>query len=414
MKAVPRLRTLTLTLLLFLIGVVLLGLAQAQSIKDRHCIVLLSHNLGQQEPLLQTIVATRHRLGIKKEELPVAEFGWDVPLHQRVISGPLALKEYQLPLVSTGLINSAGLPTAANKNRPSLTLPQEVIAYYLINEWARRAGREPHPWKYTSVLEPPRVDQPELRRAGDGSALVLIPEGEFWMGSAEGEIDELPPHKVQLKAYYLGQTEVTVEQFRAFVDETSYQTEAERRGFGFVWVDGDWKRQSGADWQDPEGQGKPAKEDHPVRQVTLQDCLAYCDWAGLRLPTEQEWEKAARGGLGRQFPWGDEWDSRRVVHGGSGPVAVGSHPDGASPYGVLDLTGNVREWTSTLYGAYSPGELLDHASGQRYAVRGGAWTEERTFALRAAYRFSGVGNVSNNLTGFRVADDLDSPMGLRR
>lgn len=167
----------------------------------------------------------------------------------------------------------------------------------------------------------------------DGSELILISAGEFTMGSPEGEGEpgEHPQHNVYLDAYYIGKYEVTNKQFAKFVNETSYQAQ------------GSWK-----DYY------KSGTEDHPVVSVTWNDATAYCQWANLRLPTEAEWEKAARGTDGRKYPWGNEWDASRCnnysVDGlPSGPKPVGSFPSGASPYGCLDMVGNAWEWCSDWY-----------------------------------------------------------------
>ncbi len=403
-----------------LAGWLILGLAGlitctqvAQAVlKDRHCIILLSTKLGQQSPLLEKIVSLRDSLRISKSDLPVAEFSWDKPKYRAIIADSFGLKEHQLPLASTGLINDQGLPTAANRNRPALGLPEDVIAYYLINEWARRSEQPMHPWPYKVPPSPTPTLAKSRTSSVDGSTLLLVPEGEFWRGSTEGEIDELPPTLRSAGPVYVGKTEVTVAQYQRFTEVTGYRTEAEERGFGFVWGI-DWERRPHATWRDPEGKGVQAAGNLPVRQVSQADCQAYCEWARLRLPTEDEWEKAARGTGGRAYPWGSDWNASRAVSSGPGPNPVGSVPDGASAYGLLDTAGNVREWTASLYEPYST-VIPDDRSGLRYTVRGGSWSEENPkMALRTSYRFNSLGNLSNNLTGFRVAVGPESPLGLR-
>ena len=373
------------------------------------CIVLLSHTRGDQRPLLDKLKAVRAQLKITKSELPMGEFGWDIPLHRKAIEEALGLKEHHLPLVSTGEMSPSGMPTSANRNRPSLKLPDEVIAYYLINEWARRAKRPMYPFPYAKTA-PKLVLGHSITTGKDGSELVLIPAGAFWRGSTEGEIDELPPSQIPLPAYRISKTEVTVSQFARFVQETSYLTVAEEQGFGYVWKD-EWESVEGAYWRDPNGDGTPPGAGHPVRQLALRDCQAYCSWAGLRLPTEDEWEKAARGTGGRQYPWGDRWEVKKAVYGGDGPEPVGSISAGASPYGLMDMAGNVREWTDTVYGPYfDNGE--PPSARTRNSVRGGSWGESQPAYLRAAYRFNSLTDVPNDRTGFRVAGDADSSLGL--
>ena len=376
--------------------------------EKRFCIVLLSHTRGDQRPLLDKLKAVRAQLKLSQSELPMGEFGWDIPLHRKAIEETLGLKEHHLPLVSTGELSPSGMPTSANRNRPSLDLPDEVIAYYLINEWARRAKRPMYPFPYAKTAPKLVVDN-RPKKAKDGSELVLIPAGSFWRGSTEGEIDELPPSLVPLPAFRISKTEVTVSQFARFVEETSYLSVAEEEGYGYVWRD-DWEQIDGASWQNPTGDGSRPAPDEPVRQVALRDCQAYCSWAGLRLPTEDEWEKAARGTGGRQYPWGDRWDPDRAVYGGDGPIAVGSRPVGASPYGLMDMAGNVREWTDTVYGPYfDNGE--PPSARTRNSVRGGSWSESQPAYLRTSYRFNSLREVPNDRTGFRVAADADSSLG---
>ena len=349
----------------------------------------------------------------------MAEFSWDNPRFQGIIRDSFHLKEHQLPLASTGLINRQGEPTAANKYRPSLQLPHDVIAYYLINEWGRRAGKGPYPWPYKSTAAPSHTLEKSRVNEADGSVLLLVPPGDFWQGSTEGEIDELPPHRAKLSACYVGKTEVTFEQFSRFVGATGYVTEAEERGFGFVWVrgqqasdEGEWQRADGADWKNPQGNRVVPGPKEPVRQVSVKDCKAYCEWAGLRLPTEAEWEKAARGTAGRQYPWGNSWDASKAAVSGIAPRSVGSFAAGSSPYGMLDMAGNVREWTASKYQGYSDVVLDAPVSENRYSLRGGSFAEENPkMAVRASYRYNSMANVFNNLTGFRVAGDLASPIG---
>ena len=162
-----------------------------------------------------------------------------------------------------------------------------------------------------------------------GAAMIAIPAGEFTMGS-ENKI-ERPPHTVFVDAFEMDQFEVTNEQFEKFVAETGYVTDAEKAG------DTSWRY-----W----AQGKPT---HPVVKVSWNDAKAFCEWAQKRLPTEPEWEKAARGTDGRTYPWGNNWDANKAntkEAGYRGTTTVGSFPDGGSPYGVMDMAGNVAEWTS--------------------------------------------------------------------
>ncbi len=188
-----------------------------------------------------------------------------------------------------------------------------------------------------------------------------IPAGEFLMGSdktkdTQAYDDETPQHPLYLPEYRIARVPVTVAQFAAFMAANpGYRTTAEQQGSAWSYTGSTWEEVKGADWAHPRGPGSDvrAKQDHPVTCVSWHDALAFCKWAGVRLPTEAEWEKAARGDKGFIWPWGDREPNSGVCNfnmtvGDTTPV--GSYPDGKSPYGVLDMAGNVWEWTSSLWG----------------------------------------------------------------
>jgi formylglycine-generating enzyme required for sulfatase activity len=190
--------------------------------------------------------------------------------------------------------------------------------------------------------------------------MVLIPAGEFVMGTNSRLPDEGPEHTVTLEAFYIDKYEVTNLQYKKFNDATKRRSPTHFRNRTF-----------------PQG-----KADHPVTFVSWLDAKAYCEWAGKRLPTDQEWEKAARGTDGRWFPWGNEFDYSKSnspvrwreigLFGDTSPV--GAFEAGVSPYGVYDMSGNVWEWTTSWYQAY-PGNTVESESyGERYKVlKGGSW-----------------------------------------
>ncbi len=196
--------------------------------------------------------------------------------------------------------------------------------------------------------------------------MVLIPAGEFWMGTNDtdrsdnnqannvplGANDARPRHRASIKAFFLDKTEVTNAQYKKYCDATGYPPPPHWNGGTF-----------------PEGQG-----DFPVTRVNWYEAVAYAAWLGKRLPSEAEWERAARGTEGRLFAWGDSWDADKVVWDTDGPRAVGSKPQGATPEGVLDLTGNVFEWTSSWFDAYPNAPTKQPDFGTKLKViRGGAW-----------------------------------------
>ncbi len=132
--------------------------------------------------------------------------------------------------------------------------------------------------------------------------LLPIPSGTAELGSQHGEADERPVRHVWIAAFRLSRTEVTNAAFGAFVSATGHVTEAEQRGWGWVWTDR-WRQVQGANWRQPQGPGSDIRNrrDHPVVQVSWTDARAYCRWHGLRLPTDAEWEYAARGSDGRRY-----------------------------------------------------------------------------------------------------------------
>jgi sulfatase modifying factor 1 len=189
--------------------------------------------------------------------------------------------------------------------------------------------------------------------------LVHIPAGRFVMGDANGEADEVV-REVSLAAFRLMRFEVTNDQFAAFVAATGHVTDPERNGAGWVW-NGRWALVNGADWRHPHGPESTiaGAGDHPVIQVSARDAAAFCRWAGLRLPSEEEWEYAARGSDGRRYPWGDaepEQGPASPANFGTVPCCaadaadgylrtapVGRFPAGRSPFGLDDMAGNVWE-----------------------------------------------------------------------
>jgi formylglycine-generating enzyme required for sulfatase activity len=220
---------------------------------------------------------------------------------------------------------------------------------------------------------------------------------------------ELPRHRVLLDAYYVDRYEVTNALFERFVKATGHRTAAEREGHGWVWRQTEWVKVDGAAWRTPSGPGSLAAPTHPVVQVSWDDAEAYCRWAGKRLPTEAEWEKAARGAEGRIYPWGEAWDPAKA--NGDGTVKatspVGSYPGGVSPYGVHDMAGNVSEWVADWYDKdyYQRSPQRNPKgpdSGQTRVLRGGSW-DHAPFGLRAAGRLHDPSGVYHVDLGVRCA-----------
>jgi formylglycine-generating enzyme required for sulfatase activity len=244
----------------------------------------------------------------------------------------------------------------------------------------------------------------------DTAEMVYIPAGPFVRGSNDQQIgawtsacgaacragqflDEAPQRMITLRGYFIDRTEVTVAQFKQFVEATGYQTTAEQKGDPVQYT---WRAFD-----------SPDRQNHPVRWMTWHDANAYCQWAGKRLPTEAEWEKAARGEDGRTWPWGNDWDDSRVPHGDT--VPVDSYENGASPYGALGMAGNVWEWVADWYDAsyysYSPdSDPPGPAESPDKVLRGGGFNNAN-WALRAAHRHFGGATGYATDHGFRCAAD---------
>jgi formylglycine-generating enzyme required for sulfatase activity len=219
--------------------------------------------------------------------------------------------------------------------------------------------------------------------------MIEIPAGPFTMGSDTGKEDEAPAQTVEVPAFEIDKFEVTNADFAKFVEVTGYLTDAEQEGRAKNW-------QSAAE----------GKDNHPVVFVSWNDALAYCQWIGKRLPTEAEWEKAARGTDGRIYPWGDEWNPAKAnvkETGLRGTAAVGSFGAGASPYGVEDMAGNVWEWTADWYEAYPGNTYQSDYFGQKFRVlRGGGWFETAE-SVRTTARNANSEIAANDDIGFRCA-----------
>jgi formylglycine-generating enzyme required for sulfatase activity len=225
----------------------------------------------------------------------------------------------------------------------------------------------------------------------DERSMVLVPAGEFLMGSLTGDVDEKPMRRVYLDAYFMDKDQLTVGEYAKFLDATSHVAPPE------------WNIMSRA-----------MHKKRPVVNVNWADAGAYCKWAGKRLPTEAEWEKAARGTDGRIYPWGDEPPSK--FHGNMkkelwnnhmGLTPVGMFEDGRSPYGINDMAGNVWEWVSDWYDPnyYHTAPLRNPTgppTGSHKVVRGGSWGSGPE-GLRSSDRETRLPSFQGFGTGLRCA-----------
>jgi formylglycine-generating enzyme required for sulfatase activity len=262
--------------------------------------------------------------------------------------------------------------------------------------------------QHTKTLTPEPTKKPgNAENPITGGIVLYIPDGEFLMGATERDLaiagdkeirDESPNRWVKLTAFWIDKFEVTNQQFEIFVNKTGYITSAERKSEAYIYnaaknlID---TKSSRANWRDPDGSGQGfAGKEHPVSQMSWQDANTFCEWAGGRLPTEAEWEYAARGSDGRVYPWGNDYDGNLLNgsdlrlgqdrflsiydDGYKFTAPVGSYLQGASPFGVLDMAGNVAEWVADIYDAeyYRWGENsnpLGPSSGKNHSLRGGSW-----------------------------------------
>jgi len=295
-----------------------------------------------------------------------------IPLDVKSCAVPLLLGSYQM--VSLRREYNVGLRQIA-----------EIVGLRLPVPSAKGPSRPPEPLV--------AVPEPEM---------ILIPAGEFLMGSdpqkdKDASSDEQPQHTLYLPDYYMAKTLVTNVQYAAFVERTNHRQPKH------------WKA------------GKPlrGKGGHPVVNVSWYDAIVYCNWLAkttgklYRLPSEAEWEKGARGIDGRIYPWGDEWDAKRcnTTEGGKGSTTpVGAYPEGASPYGLLDMSGNVWEWMRSKKASYpylATDGREDLGGSAARVVRGGSWAYNERNA-HCAYRIRGIPGFFNGSLGFRVVVSLAS------
>lgn len=236
-------------------------------------------------------------------------------------------------------------------------------------------------------------------------SMILIMAGEFPMGSENGDADESPLRSVFLDAFLIDLYEVTNAQYAAFLNEKGNQTEGDVPWLNTTSPDVRI-HQTGEKWGAVEGY-----EDHPVIEVTWYGAVTYCQWMGGNLPTEAQWEKAARGTTGKIYPMGPS------IHSGAAnfdnnigdTMPVGSFADGASPYGLYDMAGNVWEWTGDWYNdtyyESSPTENpTGPESGSRHVLRGGSWIYDEYY-LRTTHRGFRAPTYSSNNLGFRCVND---------
>lgn len=286
-------------------------------------------------------------------------------------------------------------------------------------------------------------DAPQSVREALRANLKVIPGGIYEMGARKSTFHDdhdSPRRKVKISPFLMAPHAVTNADFASFVSSTSYMTVAEREGWSFVfhlplddatkWPQSPpglswWRKVDGASWAAPEGPGSDiaGREDHPVVHVCWYDALAYCAWCGLRLPSEAEWERAARGGLpNRKFPWGDvllpggkpamktfegAFPDRSTSRVGTVPVDAYS----SNAYGMFNMTGNVWEWVYDIFAPYPPASPRPQpdptrtSGGYERVQRGGSYLCHPSYCNRYFVHSRGRNNPDSSTgnCGFRVA-----------
>ncbi|MFI8194097.1 formylglycine-generating enzyme family protein [Streptomyces sp. NPDC085946] len=302
------------------------------------------------------------------------------------------------------------------------------------------------PGSNEAALRPLTVPLADYQGSLDG--MIRIPSGDFLMGADDEEgfpaDGEGPVRTVQVSTFHIDAHAVSNDEFAAFVDATGHVTEAERVGWSYVFagfLPGPlrrgaprpartpwWCGVTGARWDQPEGPGSTLdrRENHPVVHISWNDAAAYCAWAGKRLPTEAEWEYAARGGLEqKRYPWGDELDPGGVYrcniwrgafptkntaadgYRGTAPVDA-FEPNG---YGLHNTSGNVWEWCADWWSTVHPAGTAIYPkgpdTGQEKVIRGGSYLCHRSYCnrYRVAARTASTPDGGSGHTGFRCARD---------
>lgn len=298
---------------------------------------------------------------------------------------------FVLGILLISLLNNSPLSIASTPEG-SLPLVESISTFTETVEPSPTATLTPES-TYTPTPLPTEITDAK------GATMVFVPEGGFAMGSSDYFSNEAPVHFVLLSSYYIDKYEVTIINYSQCVNDGVCLPPTKRGSYSY------------SDYF-----GNLTFSRYPVIYITWQMANEYCEWRGSRLPTEAEWEKAARGNSGRNYPWGDSVEGTYANYNGiEGDVKpIGSFLSGISPYGVMDLSGNVQEWVSDWYQAdyYSslPSNVrnpMGPSSGNEKVLRGGSWDADKNF-IRTTYRSKDNPSTSFYNIGFRCARATDS------
>ncbi len=316
---------------------------------------------------------------------------------------PLSLGVIILLLAVVLVLRNSQAPAAITP-MPEPGIPEEEFVEEVIEEPESKQPEapteEPYPEPIEEPIEPPGVGSTMLREK-DGMEMVYVPEGTFTMGSTDGDDDEKPVRTVDLDAYWIDKYEVSNAQYAQCV------------------ADGACTKPKYSDsYTRPSYYGNSEYDNYPVINVDWNQASAYCEWAGGRLPTEAEWEKAARGPNGNKYPWGNESPSCYLANYNQGPYEnpkycvgdtseVGSYPEGGSYYGAMDMAGNVWEWVndwwSDRYDTSVTRNPKGPENGEDRVLRGGSWFN-LNWVMRSACRVGSYPDGAFSLSGgFRCA-----------
>jgi len=306
-----------------------------------------------------------------------------------------------------------------------------VITASCISEQGKKGNADSKVLKSKQEEQIVAKQKPETTKELSGTkkeypGMVYFPGGEIKIGSYNGREYEQPVFTAKVQPFWLDKYLVTVKDFRKFINETGYKTDADKFGNSLVFSfkTGKWEFIDGANWQYPQGRDKkPAKDDHPVTQVSYHDAMAYAKWAGKRLPTETEWEYAARNGknTGQNYPWGNDLvvNGKYMANVWQGPLQpepevkdgflytspVGYY--GETPAGLTDMSGNVWQWTDSYFQPY-PGSQYDGRAGpdeNSRVLRGGSFMYDEFGNLSNSVWFRSMNTIETSLfnMGFRCA-----------
>ena len=308
---------------------------------------------------------------------------------------------------------------------------KHLLLLFILATLISCSGKKSGESQSEKILSP--EEQPAPEKSAEQSAKVVVPTGEmiffdggtFLMGSENGLPNEAPVHEVKVEPFYIDKSPVTVAQFRQFVEVTGFKTEAEKFGDSgvFNFERQQWELLPGATWYKPFGpDGPDAEDNHPVTHVSWNDAVAYANWTGKRLPTEKEWEYAARSGKnrGEKFSWGDEVsvDGNYFANTWQGPLDAPETKDGylfTSPVGAFgeneagltDMGGNVWQWCAGNYKPYPGNDEPVREDPNVKVIRSGSFfydtSGEDSFAVSGRSMNSHETSLFN--TGFRCARD---------